>query len=456
MKNIFKYTLICLTVIFLCPLRLWADFGLSVIPYESGNNLRFGRVDEGSLINKEIKIRTTGSGGVRYQVFQRVLQPFVNERGERLDMGIVTSYMIANSNSGGTLYQQTSTNLSYSDQLLYSSNSAGDSDSFRAIYTAQGDRLNTSGNFIGKIIYTLRPIGEGTEQTYILDVLLEASREFRITVRGSSGERLVRLATHRASEQKGYITLSFEGKRSGKLEMYQEIVVFPQNERREEIKGDCIRFFTTSENKARHYYPEASPLKKGKTLVYSTEKGNDEIAINFILDEDKTLNQTAGIYRGRITYLIEGGGLQETIPVDIEIVIEPVFEMNVKFPKEGLRFFNIHPTSGPVIKEAVVTVHTNLGQPYVVTQNIRSPLITEKGKKIPSELFTIKEELVNQKGGRIAFEEFVPVPQGEAPLFFSDQRGSSAQFRIFYKLTPNLKIAAGTYSMIAEYSLGER
>ena len=59
-----------------------AALNLTVTPYEGGNSLRFGSVDNTSLINKEVRIRITSTGGVQYRLRQGLINTVVNERGE--------------------------------------------------------------------------------------------------------------------------------------------------------------------------------------------------------------------------------------------------------------------------------------------------------------------------------------------------------------------------------------
>ncbi len=63
--------------------------------------------------------------GSRYQVFQRILEPIVNEKGDALNLQAIETQTLTNSNSYGTLYLQNSDHLSMGDQLLYSSSQSG-------------------------------------------------------------------------------------------------------------------------------------------------------------------------------------------------------------------------------------------------------------------------------------------------------------------------------------------
>ena len=71
--------IVCLSLL---PYRICeATLSLSVTPRDSGSSLRFGRVDLLSSTDKEVRVRVTSSADTQYQIYQRVLEPFVNERG---------------------------------------------------------------------------------------------------------------------------------------------------------------------------------------------------------------------------------------------------------------------------------------------------------------------------------------------------------------------------------------
>ena len=433
-----------------------AALNLNVIPYEGGNSLRFGRVTVSDVVNKEVKIRITSTAGKQYQVFQRIVDPLVNEKGIQLNERALTSCALRGSNTAGALYQEQATELSFADQLLYTSSSAGEGDSFRMVYTLRGSRLNASGNFTGKIIYTLRPIGEGTQQTYILNVFIEASGEFRIETNGSWDKNSVRLSTASDNDKKGFIEFSFKGNMNRKLNVYQEIFQFPENSLKEEICQDSINFFTSGGKRGELYHKSPTALKRKRALVYSSSSDEDIFFVNFILDDEAIETQSAGRYRGVVTYLVEGFGIQQTISVNLEIEIMPVFKLEVELSEGGLRFSDLAPESDPQIREVQVKVKSNLGKPYIVTHNMRSSLVSQEGRKLASDLFTMKTEFTGKESGEIRFIDFTPVPLDEVSLFFSDEKGSPAQFKTIYKVETDLSVKPGDYSTTINYSLGER
>jgi len=447
------YLIICAGVFF--PFFSYAAFNISATPYEGGVSLRFGRVDASSLINKEVKIRVTSTEALQYQVFQRILEPFVNEKGQDLNMEAITSYTLVNSNSSGTLYQERPDILRYSDQLLYTSSSAGESDSFIVVYTIDGKKLDTPGRFMGKILYTLRPIGGGQEENVFLDVYIDASAQFQIdTVTSDRRRNELSLSTRTQKEMQGYVKFSFKNN-VGKIKVYQIIDEFPCNEYSERIDSSSLRFFTSGGKNGELFYTSPVFLERKKLLIYTSTEAEDTFFVNFLMDRERIEEQKAGIYRGKVEYLIERADYSEVFPVNLRVEVTPIFKLETIYPAEGLQFKNLLPHTPPQTKEVSIIVKTNLARPYMVIQKLESPLTSEKGVEIPSQFFTMKEEIIEGEG-EVKFPEFSPVPVGEIPVFFSDERGSPARIKIIYRLKPYSEIIAGNYNTMVSFSLGER
>lgn len=430
---------------------------LRATPYEGGGTtVRFDKVHGSSSVNKEAKIKITSTDGKQYQVFQRIIEPVENERGVTLDMEALTSYTIRGSNFSGTLYQEQPSWLGYGDQILYTSSPGGDSDSFMVVYTISGDKVNARGQFLGKILYTVRSIDGGSEETSILTVSFDATGEFKIEIEPSSGRERVRLGIKSIEDQEGYVKFSFEESLEKPLKIYQEIERFPENEFMDEIGEECITFFTSGGTKGDLSYRNPSPLERRKVLVYSSEAERDDFIINFLINHEEIENQKAGVYRGKVNYIIEGVAFQQTVPVDLEIEINPVFTLEIIFPPEGMSFADLLPKSPPQVKEVEVRVKTNLQKPYMVIQSMNIPLTDEKGQEISTDCFTIKGEIMEGERGKVEFPVFSSVPVGDTPIFFSDEQGSPSAFKVIYMLKPYSGMSAGDYSTVVSYSLGER
>ncbi len=428
---------------------------LSVNPLEGGSSLRFGRVDLSEISNKEVRIRINSNEGNQYQVFQRIVESPVNEQGVSLDYQALTSFTLIGSNTAGTLYQNDEESLGFGEQLIYSSNPNGDSDAFTIVYSVKSDRLNSSGNFLGKIQYTLRPIGGNSQDNVFLNIVLEANRQLSLSTETSSGRNLVRLSFKGFKDNEGYIKFSIDGSLGQEVKVYQEIVQFPINELSEDFPSEAIQFMVSSAGNGATSFQGPGQLPRKKILLYSSQEARDEFWVNFTSGPEQLADQKAGLYRGKIRYTVESEKRQEVVDLDLEVEVSPVFKLEVEYPPEGVYFSHLLPMAPPQTKEINVVVKTNLGKPFMVTQNVSSPLTSEQGAKIPEEFFSIKQELKEQAAGKIEFPEFAPVPTGETPIFFSDNKGSSAQFKVIYRLRPFPEIAAGDYSTAIVYSLGE-
>ena len=437
-------------------LNVWATLSLSVTPFEGGSDLRFGRVDSTYIVNKEVKVRVTTTGGTQYQIFQRLLEPLVNEYGVPLNSDALTAYTIRGSNIAGTLYQEeTPMPLSFGDQLLYTSNPNGDSDSLQLIYTIQGARLNTSGNFYGRILYTVRPIGEGEEKTYILEVFLDAAGQLHFEIEGPQGRDRIQLGTETQRDLESYITFSFEGNLHRTITVNQEVYEVPRNEKGEELDIEALKFYLSGGTNGEISYATPTPLERGRLSLYSSQSNQDSFYLNFVVDQDKIAHQKAGLYRGKLLYEVSAEEVLKTATVDIEVEITPIFELELVFPPEGMHFSDILPTTPPQQKEIEVIVKSNLGIPYMVMQNMNALLTNEKGEEIPSDYFTLKQALLDNQSGTVEFPEFSPVRLGDIPVFFSDRNGSSAKFKVIYRLKPYPQIHAGDYSTMMSFSLAQ-
>ena len=438
------------------PNLVWADFSLTVTPREGGGNLNFGKTTVSSPPSREVNIRITATGGNQYQLYQRVIQPLTSSKGETLNPEVITSYTDRGSNNSGTLYQEQEQPLSYADHLLYTSSPNGDSDSFRMIFTVHRDTLESSGSFFGKILYTLQPLGGGSQVTRYLNVYLDASGDLKVELGASYSKSLLKLTTENEKDQEGYITFSFRNNPGEKIKIYQEILDLPKDDLNSEIDQGVIDFYLSGNSKGEIYYKNSQPLENDRVLIYSSDQAEDNFYINFKLNEDKINAQIAGIYRGQINYLIEGFEVQKKFIIDFVVEVTPIFELEVESPPGGMNFPNLSPTALPIIKEFIIKVNTNLKKPYIVNQTLSSSVISEGGKEISSNLFTMQAVLFKEYAGNVKFTNFIPVPVGDIALFFSDDQGSSAKFKVNYKLQPDYSISPGKYSAMFIYSLEQR
>lgn len=453
--NRFCVTLI-LVVILPCVAReARAALNLSVTPLSGGNDLRFGRVSSQEQVNREVRIRITATDEKQYQVFHRVVDAFLNEQGAPLAADALSTYTLLGSNAAGTLYAQNVERLGPSDQLLYSSSAGGDSDAFTVVYAVDASRINTSGNYLGRIQYIARPIGGSSQDTAILNATLETSGEFKVEVEGSSTGDSVRLNLNNESDREGYVRIAFQENRENPIRVYQEVEPYLQDELFNEMDPRAVLFVTSGDSPADLQPRVPTELARRRVAVYSSQQDKDSFRVHFTLDAQAVERQKAGVYKGGLRYIVEAQGRENTYNIQLEVEVEPVFALEVDLPAQGLSFERLLPDSQPVVREVGVTVKTNLGRPYLVMQNVVSPLTNETGDMIPEEYFTLKGELLEGATGKIPATDFQKAPQGEGALFYSDPHGSPSHFRISYRLRPYATMVPGDYTTSIRYSLGE-
>ncbi|MFA5261790.1 MAG: hypothetical protein WC450_11240 [Candidatus Omnitrophota bacterium] len=432
-----------------------AEINLSVMPVSGGNSLRFGRIFPGSEVNQEVRIRVTSTDGNQYQVFHRQADPFINEKNAPLGNDVISTYTLVGSNSSGTLYAQNVERMGSADQLLYTSGSGGESDNFTVAYAIDANRVSATGNFLGRIQYTVRPIGGAGQNNVILNATVEVSGDLTIEVEGSSTADTVRLQSKEGRDKEAFVRLRFRENLGQEIKVFQEAEPFPQDDLLAEIGENVILFAVSGSTKGEMSPQAPSRLMRKRSLVYSSRENEDTFYINFTLNQDPVEQQKAGIYKGRLRYLIETGQAEHPFDIALEVQIDPVFSIEVDLPSGGLNFERLLPSSPPITSEVNVQVKTNLGRAYAVMQSIVSPLTNEKGDVMPGEYFTIKGEVLGGTAGRAVCEDFCPAVTGENAIFFSDNKGAPSRFKMIYRLRPFPGMAAGSYTTSIRYSLGE-
>ena len=431
-----------------------AALNLSVTPLTGGNSLRFGRISSGSEVNKEVRIRISSTDGKQYQVFHRLVDSFINEKNVPLGSDAISTYTLLGSNGSGTLYAQNLQRMGFADQLLYSSGSGGESDSLTVAYAINGDRVKATGNFFGRIQYTVRPVGGASQDNVILNVTVEVSGELKIEVEGSSTVDSVRLKFKEDRDKEGFVRLSFRENLAGEITVLQDVEPFPHNELFEEINDGVILFTVSGGSTQAELFPN-TPAPLGRTMVYASQEKEDAFFIHLALAPDAVEQQKAGVYKGKLRYTVINGQAHQKFDIDLEVTVEPVFAIKVDLPPGGLSFDRLLPGGQPIVREVNVQVKTNLGQPFMVMQNVVSPMTNEKGAVMPDEHFTIKGEVLGKQPGRMVYNDFRPVLMGENSIFFSDNKGSPSQFRMIYRLRPFSGMVPGDYTTAIRYSLGE-
>ncbi|HQP10010.1 MAG TPA: hypothetical protein PKV41_01345 [Candidatus Omnitrophota bacterium] len=454
MKSILILTVI-ITFVTLGYVEAQAALNLSVAPVSGGNSLRFGRIVGDEEASQEVRIRITSTDTEQYQIYQRMIDPFTNDRGVTFSRDILMGYTLLGSNASGTLYAQALEPIGPADQLLYSSSPNGDSDSFTVAYMVRGNAVTDSGNFLGRLQYTARPVGGAGQDDVILNVTFEVSDDLKVEIKGSSTANTVRLRLNGDQESAGHVQLSFRENPGRTIRFVQDVQGLPQNASMNEIPSGMILFATSGSASGEMYPGTPTPLSRRAEEIYSSQAAEDTFYVHFFLDETILERQETGVYAGRLNYAVEAGTIQEQTVIDLELTVDPVFALSVDLPPDGLSFERILPDSQPELRDVNVAVRSNLGKPYMVTQSVISPLTNASGDQIPAEYFTVKVVLLEGESGKSGFGDFQPVPIEDHPVFSSDASGTPSRFKVVYRLRPFKEMAPGSYATAVRFSLGE-
>lgn len=467
----FKSSVRCLTILLIgvsliitnIP-RAEAAFTLSVTPYDGGFDLRFGKVDQLSPIDveKEVTITINTDIGKRYQVIQSISTPLTNTEGTVLAQGALTVYTLRGSNARGTLGLDSERAVTSARAFLYTSDVAGNSDSFTVVYRLKHSLISTSGLYRGRLSFSLQPI-DSTQapRTVNLNVEVDIEVPSKIEVTTLTGGKTIELVSPETEGLPAQVSISIQGRRQGRYKILQRVEPL-MNLEAEELK-DAVTFSLKGGKAGILACAGETALKPGETLLYTSDpRGlDDEIEITYYVKE----SLKAGRYRGNISYYIEStaypspkSGLIDTLQLDVNI--KPIFELKI-MPESGgvIEFKNVREESVQETK-VLIEINSNLAQPYQVTQDISSMLTTKDGKVIPRGYFKFStKEVDDEKGlrvkGTLKYPSKSTVEPDETIIFISNRKGESDRFKIIYELSAPRDQWGGDYTTGINYSLSQ-
>jgi hypothetical protein len=454
MKTIFQVAIISF-LIFSCGAS-FAAMTLNVGPVDGSRSLRFDRLTDSLDNKKELRIRVSSTDGQRYQVYQRVQEPIVNEKGQSLNLRAVQVASSMGSNAGGTLYLQSPDYLGLGEQLIYTSSQAGDTDSFVLVYVVDPSAVSNDGKFFGKLVFTLRPMNGSSQEQSVVDLFIESEASSKVSVKGGrTAERVLVKGSDTTSQDADFVKIELAGNKGQAFKIYQELETLPQDDAAREISAGVLRFSVAGDMAGDMPAQGVLPLERTRTLLYTGTGGEGTVLVYLFADADKALQENAGTYHGKLRYIVETGTAQQVFLVDLACEIQPVFDLEVEMPPDGVKFNNVVATDPPQEREVMVRVHTNLQKPYQVSQDLQAPMTNEKGDQIARDFLMMKGELLDGQKGQIKAVEFVPMETGEHAVFHSDRKGSPAAFKVIYRLQAYPQISSGNFLAPIRFSLNQ-
>ncbi|MDD5005941.1 MAG: hypothetical protein PHS93_05510 [Candidatus Omnitrophica bacterium] len=457
----------------------FAAFTLAVDPYEGGYDLRFGKIDtQQSKVVKELTITVTSDIGKQYRVYQRLDKPLTTADGIEINRNQFKMYPLINSNAKGTLERIEEFPVMSGDTLIYTSNTAGEGDTFRVVYTFEPSAQQSEGSYYGRFIFILSPVDASQDQVIkTLNMYVDLTNEGTVEISTDTGAKAIRITSSdldRIEPENPAVSLNIKGNLGTPYRLYQKI----SDSLIKSGSGDLfdltkVKFRATEANSGKVVKEGNLAELKTKSLIYASDNLGSANAIKIeYIPVDGFAQQKANEYRGAINYYMELEGTLATVDsgyidsVDAEFNVEPIFRIIAtlvteegKKSQEGvafLQFGEVGYKTGTKENKVNIKIESNSEKPYLVTQKLTAPLQNEEGYEIPPESFTFKLEAKDDTQGAIKLTEENPIDaKKDVTLFVSDGSGDSDEFDIVYKLKLSSDTHGGNYNTGISYSLSE-
>ena len=441
----------------------FAYYTLNYTLDEGGSRLEFDKNNFSRAITFTAGNDTANN---RYEIRQRLDSPLRNRDNPSVTIG--DNFMVRGfrgSNRYGDLRIPSGDIVVRNNELVYVSDTAGDSDSFTLVYSIKDASTLTPGYYTGRVILVLNPVSSAASPvTRVVEVYVNIPNDggnLSVTVAPEEGFSALVLKPSGNAGAGGIsarAVVTINGFFNGPFKIMQMLPAPIQSQDGRMLDNSSIVFNIPDASKGVAVSGPV-PLSSGMQTVYSSRPdGGADKGFVIVYSLADSLSLPAGNYRSRIQYLLESSGQKVNLgALDIEIRQDRIFEISVtpQEQKYNIEFTNLKPGEGPRTSEVVIGVKSNLGRPYQVVQNVLSEMVNSKGEKIPEEDFTLRTVSVDNTKGVLKAADKIPVGKGGQLLFVSDEDGSSDRFKVVYELVCPDNLAAGSYSSRITYTLAE-
>jgi len=457
-----KYLIPIFTFFFFCVfsvLSFASTFSLSVVPYEGGYDLRYGKISPSlGRVNREVTVTVSSDIAKQYRIVQSLLEPLHTEDGYQIPQNDFRVYGIRGTNRAGTLHVEQEYAIGMGRPVVYTSSQNGDSDTFTLVYGLILPADASTGSYRGRIAFTLEPIDSSESPvTVILNIFAEVEVVSSIEITTQAGSKRVALQAGAKEGSSADVTITIRGGFGKQFSILQMPEGLPIGVDGSEIPYEAVNFMGSSTGKGM-VVNELTPLSGKQQTVFTSSSQGDagSFVLNYTIDNAQHLN--AGRYNFKMKYLLEGIDFSQfrlIDSIDFEIDVPRIFDLIIKPESGGLiQFRNVKPLEPPQKSQVEIEIYSNVGKKYQMTQKVISELTDKEGHVIPDKFFTIQMEDARTKG-ELKIPEKIPVKKGDAVLFVSDNKGSSDAFKLIYELQLPLDYRSGDYSTRIVYSLSE-
>jgi len=460
----FKLVILGLFLVYLVAITKYAladVFSISYSLTEGGYQLELTPQNQ----YKGVDIEVLSDVATRYEVIQKVLMPLESRENPGVTLRDNLTIRGIRYSSKGVFHIPTNDMPVRADEIFYTSNAAGDTDTFTIVYGLVNIENIQPGHYYGRLSFTLQPIGSVRQsETKFLDVYVTIGQEGSvkpiIEITTPSGGNTITLNSRKEEAQRADVLLKINGVFKSPFNITQ-VITRPfesQDGSGSRFNYDAVNFVVQGAEKGTAP-SQIAPLSLNSQTIYTSAPNGDadnSLIITYGLGDLSQLK--AGRYSTNIQYFLEGTNTakQPQAMLKLEVENERTFDLIVtpQDEKGMIEFRNLKPEEGPKISEVMLEVKTNIGKQYQVNQNVYSELVDREGTSIPNKYFTLKTDSLDTKG-TLKFPQEAEVKKGETILFISDELGSSDKFKVIYELVPPPDMKAGTYSSRITYALSE-
>ena len=437
-----------------------AIFILTASPRRGGQGIRFEAGKPGTVLrNEEVTLSVTTDRVTQYRIYQTVYQPLSNQFGNTIPQGALIAF--SPSNPLGTLRTQLETPVTMGQVPIYTSNSAGDSDNFVLVFNVKIPDSQPGGVYHTTLTFTVEPVNaaSGVSPSVVnMDVSVDIQPDFRITIQNvKSGKDLNfgKITNGRPNATEA-IAIHVESNIGSPYKITQQMADAISASDGAALEDGSIAFaITGGSNGTAKMTGSPSRISEASVLLYlSNDKGaGDDLQVQYSLSP--SLKQKAGNYAGNISFKIESNSTffsNQVFNIPVYVEIEPVFYLDVEADQgSGLHFGTYRTGEEKQDSRVVLTVHSNLGEPYQVTQIVSRKLTNQEGAFIPKEHFTFFGS--EAQTGLLTVMSSKEISEGESVVFTSNKTGSPEKFILNYTLTVPKEAKSGSYSSDIKYSI---
>jgi len=446
-----KTPALCTALILLICAPAFAAFSVSVAPYEGGFTLDFGKAGFNPPPQKEVTVRVNSSSGKQYRLLQTLMEPLTSAPGDTVPTANFVVYSVRGSNTTGTLLTDYEAPVTLNRAPLYVSDQQGSPDSFTLVYALKGPCTVPSGNYRGRLRFTLEAVDSTAQQveTY-LDISAQIENtSANIEIAAANGMNRVSVRQTDAGIETGDVVVTVQnGVRNADEKLIQVFSVPPTATDGTELPFEAVKV-TVGDT------PETPVVSERQTLLARIPGKDSEIPIRYSLAE----GLKAGTYRSTLKYILENAqGPQELAAFPFEARIDKVFDMRIT-TEDGsgkISFRGLKPGAPTRTYEVDIAIKNNTGARFQVSQKVLTGMVNTEGKAIPSANFTVTTGKFGETRGTLKTPAPVPMNADESQvLYISDTTGSPDSFKVIYGLSAPDTVKAGDYSASIIYSLSE-